>query len=88
VVQFRRPTTRDLAADPNGVLARTPTIVSSSLTRSLRQSDAVVNEADSEWMANDYCSQIFAETHWRTATECRFDGINSRPLRRPGTTPA
>ena len=27
-------------------------------------------------MANDYGSQTFAETHWRTATECRFDGIN------------
>jgi hypothetical protein len=28
----------------------------------LRQSGAVVNEADSEWMANDYGSQTFAET--------------------------
>jgi len=34
----------------------------SSRTRSLRQSGTVVNEADSEWMANDYGSQTFAET--------------------------
>src|SRR6266403_2653210 len=58
------------------LFARPNVSPASSWTRSLRQSGAVVNEADSEWMANDYGSQTFAETHWRTATECRFDGIN------------